>query len=151
MVTVTFAGFDGAAHTGRLVVNADVVEGVIAVFRQLYDAGFPLHDVKAIVTQAEYDDFETPATTGFSCRNAVGGSSWSQHAYGHAIDVNPVENPYVQGSTVTPAAGAAYTDRSDVRPGMVVSGGVVVQAFRSIGWGWGASFGDYQHFSATGT
>jgi hypothetical protein len=151
MVTVTYVDFGGNVRSGRLVVNADVVDGVIDVFRQLYEAGFPMHEVKPIVTQAEYDDFETPASTGFSCRNALGGSSWSQHAYGHAIDINPVENPYVQGGTVTPAAGAAYLDRSDVRPGMATSGGVLVRAFRSIGWGWGASFGDYQHFSTTGT
>ena len=89
-------------------------------------------------------------TSGFNCRVVGGTSRWSQHAYGQAIDVNPVENPYVQGSHVSPPAGRAYVDRSRFRRGMAVEGGVLVRAFASVGWGWGAGFGDYQHFSTTG-
>ncbi|MEY2463040.1 MAG: hypothetical protein QOH64_1178 [Acidimicrobiaceae bacterium] len=155
MLTVTFVGFDGGEHTGRVVVNADVADDVVEVFRRLHAAAFPIRKLKPIFTQAEYDDFETPDdnSTGYSCRNAVndsGTASWSLHAYGHAIDINPIENPYVQGDRVTPAAGAEYTDRSDVRPGMAVPGSAIVNAFRAVGWGWGASFKDYQHFSTTG-
>jgi hypothetical protein len=76
--------------------------------------------------------------------------SWSNHAYGRAIDVNPIENPYLNGGRVIPSAGAAYTDRRDVRPGMAVPGSALVEAFAAVGWGWGASFRDYQHFSTTG-
>jgi len=121
----------------------------------MYEARFPIRKMKPIFTQAEYDDFETPDdnSTGFSCRNAVndsGSPSWSQHAYGDAIDVNPIENPYFEGDRVIPSSGAAYADRSDVRPGMATSNSDIVKAFRSIGWGWGASFQDYQHFSTNG-
>ncbi len=101
------------------------------------------------------DDFETPDdnSTGFSCRDAVndsGTAAWSEHAFGHAIDINPIENPYVEGDRIIPSSGAAYTDRSDVRPGMAVTGSAIVKAFSAIGWGWGASFEDYQHFSTNG-
>ena len=89
-------------------------------------------------------------TSGFNCRFVGGTSRWSMHAYGGAIDVNPLENPYVRGSTVSPPAGRAYLDRSGYRPGMAVAGGVLVRAFAAAGWKWGASFGDYQHFSTTG-
>jgi hypothetical protein len=155
MLTVTFVGFDDAEHTGKVVVNADVADDVVEVFRQLHSARFPIRKMKPIFTQAEYDDFETPDdnSTGFSCRNAVNNSSapsWSQHAYGHAIDINPIENPYIEGNRVIPSRGAAYTDRSDVRPGMAVPGSAIVKAFGSVGWGWGASYRDYQHFSTTG-
>jgi len=75
------------------------------------------------------------------------------HAYGEAIDVNTVQNPYIEGGTVEPAAGAAYLRRSHYRPGMAVPGGVLVRAFASVGWQWGGRWTatpDYQHFSATG-
>ena len=81
--------------------------------------------MKPIFTQAEFEDFETldDNSTGFSCRNAVDANAaphWSNHAYGHAIDINPIENPYLNGGKVLPSAGAAFTDRRNVRPGMAV-------------------------------
>jgi hypothetical protein len=154
-VTVSLVGFDGVPHTGQVVVNADVADEVVEAFRRLYEARFPIRKMKPIFTQEEFEDFETPDdnSTGFSCRSAVTTDptpSWSNHAYGRAIDVNPIENPYLNGGRIIPSAGAAYTDRTDVRPGMAVPGSPVVEAFRSVGWGWGASFRDYQHFSTTG-
>jgi hypothetical protein len=91
-------------------------------------------------------------TSGFNCRFVLGTRRWSQHAYGEAIDVNPVENPYVQGSRVRPPEGRRYLDRSRVRPGVAVAGGVLVTAFAAVGWQWGGRWGtpDYQHFSTTG-
>src|SRR5438045_7505279 len=91
--------------------------------------------------------------SGFNCRRAVGGSGWSEHAYGLAIDVNPVENPYVLNGRALPPAGRAYLDRARVRPGMAVGGGVLVQAFASVGWKWGGRWTrapDYQHVSVNG-
>jgi hypothetical protein len=91
-------------------------------------------------------------TSAFNCRYAVttGARRWSMHAYGLAVDVNPVENPYLEGGRVRPARGRRYLDRAHVRPGMAVAGGALVSAFASVGWKWGARFGDYQHFSSTG-
>ncbi len=94
-------------------------------------------------------------TSGFNCRfaQAAGPKRWSEHAYGRAIDVNPVENPYVEGARVSPPAGRAFTNRSRSRPGMAVEGGVLVQAFAARGWSWGGRWAgtpDYQHFSTSG-
>jgi D-alanyl-D-alanine carboxypeptidase len=95
-------------------------------------------------------------TSGFNCRyaDAPGPPQWSMHAYGLAIDVNTVQNPYLEhGLPAQPPAGTAYADRSDIRPGMAYPGGVPVAAFSSVGWGWGgywASSSDYQHFSVNG-
>ena len=155
MLTVSFIGFDGGNHTGQIVVHAEEADAVVEAFRQLYAARFPIRKMKPIFTQFEYEDFETldDNSTGFTCRNAVDANAaphWSNHAYGKAIDINPIENPYLNGGKVLPAVGAAFTDRSNVRPGMAVDGSVVVDAFRSVGWDWGASFLDYQHFSTTG-
>jgi hypothetical protein len=97
-------------------------------------------------------------TAGFNCRpivTATGpGSGWSQHSFGLAIDINPIENPTVTAEGTTRNRYARpYTDRADVRSGMVVQGGVVVRAFAAIGWKWGGSWSgakDYMHFSLTG-
>jgi hypothetical protein len=94
-------------------------------------------------------------TSAFNCRYAVaaGPKRWSVHAYGEAIDVNPVENPYLEGSRVLPPAGRRYLDRADVRPGMAAAGGTLVAAFAAAGWQWGGRWTtspDWQHFSATG-
>jgi hypothetical protein len=94
-------------------------------------------------------------TSAFNCRYAVapGPKQWSVHAYGEAIDVNTVENPYLEGGVVMPAAGRRYLDRSRYRAGMAVAGGTLVEAFAAAGWQWGGRWSgspDYQHFSLTG-
>jgi hypothetical protein len=94
-------------------------------------------------------------TSAFNCRYAVsnGPKSWSEHAYGEAVDVNPLENPYQLNGKVLPSAGAEYVDRSHVRPGMIVAGGPAVTSFSRIGWGWGGRWPtspDFQHFSENG-
>ncbi|MDQ1727814.1 MAG: hypothetical protein QOK14_1859, partial [Frankiaceae bacterium] len=78
--------------------------------------------------------------------------SWSMHAYGLAIDINPVENPYIEGGRVIPPAGSAFVNRSRVRPGMALRGTTVVAAFATRGWKWGGTWSspDYQHFSTNG-
>ncbi len=154
---VSFVGFDGVSHTGAIIVNKDVTGAVTTVFRRLYAARFPIHRMGPIAKYGGSDDRSMAAdnTSGFNCRYAVatGPKRWSVHAYGEAIDVNPIENPYVQGAGVTPVAGRAYLDRSRYRRGMAVAGGLLVRAFASVGWLWGdrwAATPDYQHFSRTG-
>ena len=155
MLTLTFINFDDQEQSGQVVVNAAVVDQVVRAFRQIYAARFPIRKMKPIFTQQEYDDFETPDdnSTGYSCRDAVnsdGPKSWSQHAYGKAIDINPIENPYDDNGRIIPSRGAEYMDRDNVRPGMATPNSALVRAFQSVGWGWGASFEDYQHFSTNG-
>jgi D-alanyl-D-alanine carboxypeptidase-like protein len=153
---LSFVGFDGKRHIGQLVVNANVVPQVTVVFRTLYRARFPIRRMHPIDAYEGSDDRSAAAdnTSSFNCRPAVstGPRSWSMHAYGEAIDVNDVENPYIFGSRVIPPAGRAYRDRANVRRGMAVEGGTLVRAFTSVGWGWGARFSspDYQHFSVNG-
>jgi hypothetical protein len=156
-VRLSYCGFDGRAHVGLLVVNRRVTREVVTVFRRLYRARFPIRRMVPVSTYRGSDDASAAAnnTSGFNCRPAVGSTtgSWSMHAYGLAIDVNPVENPYVLGSRVLPPAGRRYLDRARRRPGMAVGGGVLVEAFARVGWTWGGTWTgspDYQHFSTTG-
>ena len=154
-VLVTFRGFDGLAHTGELIVAASVAEDIVGVFAQLWEADFPLEEMR-VVTKADLDAEPTGDgnnTGSFVCRPVTGGSSYSQHAYGLAIDVNSFHNPYVKGSLVLPELAGAYVDRSDHRPGMLADGDVVVEAFAAIGWQWGGhwtTLKDWQHFSQNG-
>ena len=149
---VSYWGFDGKPHEGSIVIARRVALDIVSVFRQLWTARFPIRRLQPVSAYRGSDDASMAAdnTSGFNCRFVGGTSRWSMHAYGEAIDVNPVENPYVQGGRVSPPAGRAYVDRSRDRKGMALANGVLVRAFASVGWEWGASFGDYQHFSTTG-
>jgi len=135
-VRMTYWGFDRRPHTGTLIVHASAVRDVTSVFRRLYAAKFPIRRMRSVDVYGGNDDRSMAAdnTSAFNCRFVSGTSRWSMHAYGKAIDVNPVENPYVSGGRVSPPAGRAYVDRSRVRPGMAVEGGVLVRAFSAVGW-----------------
>lgn len=151
-VRVSYWGFDGKPRVGRVVVARRVAPDIVMVFRKLWEARFPIRRLEPVSAFLGSDDASMAAdnTSGFNCRFVGGTRRWSMHAYGAAIDVNPVENPYVRGSHVSPPAGRAFVDRSRYRIGMAMPNGVLVRAFASVGWKWGASFGDYQHFSTTG-
>jgi hypothetical protein len=156
-VRLSYWGFDGQARTGALIVNESAVPDVVVVFRRLYGARFPLRRMRPIDAYGGNDERSLAAdnTAGFNCRYAVGPGPrrWSTHAYGLAVDVNPVENPYLEGGRVHPRAGRAYVNRSNVRPGMAVRGGLLVRVFAAVGWQWGGRWRgtpDYQHFSSTG-
>ena len=154
-IRMTYWGFDGRLHTGVLIVHRSVADDIVAVFRRLYDARFPIRRMVSVTRYRGDDDASMAAdnTSAFNCRRVSGSSSWSMHAYGLAIDVNPVENPYVLGGRVQPPSGRAYLDRERGRPGMAYDGGVLVRAFASRRWKWGGRWRnsrDYQHFSTNG-
>lgn len=155
LLKLTYWGFDKRAHTGKLVVARQWAKPLVGVFRKLYKARFPIRRMKLIDVYGASDrrSMNADNTSAFNGRYVSGTTRWSMHAYGLAIDINPVENPYVSGSYVSPKAGRKYADRSRKARGMVHSGDVVVRAFRSIGWKWGGDWPgtkDYQHFSSTG-
>ena len=152
---VDYWGFDGREHRGELVVHAGWASEIAAVFEELFWASFPIERM-VLIDEFNGDDHRSMAannTSAFNCRVVAGTTRWSEHAYGRAIDINPVQNPYLQGSTVQPPAGVAYIDRSLDAPGMIHAGDAVVTAFDAIGWAWGGDWKnskDWQHFSATG-
>lgn len=153
-VTVTHHGFEGQVLPGELVVHADVADGIVEVFRALFDAGYPIRSVRLVDDFGADDDASMAAdnTSAFNCRAITGGTAWSEHAYGRAIDVNPVENPYVVGRHVAPPAGRAFAARTPA-PGVILADDAVVRAFAAAGWQWGGYWDspvDYQHFSVSG-
>lgn len=154
-VNVSHWGYDGAVHHGQVIIDATYADRVVAIFRDLYAARFPIERMVPIDAYGGDDQasMRDNNTSGFNCRYVAGTTKLSQHGLGRAIDVNPLVNPYVKGSTVDPPEGALYADRSRTDVGMIHAGDVVVQAFARQGWSWGGNWQggqDYQHFSATG-
>jgi hypothetical protein len=155
MVRVTYWGFDEEAHRGRVVIHRRWADEILEVFRRLYERRFPIRRIR-LVDRYDADDRASMRhgnTSAFNCRYISGTTTWSQHAYGRAIDVNPVENPYVVGSSVSPQRGRRFVDRDPAQPGMIAERDVVWRAFHRIGWEWGGTWTsskDYQHFSANG-
>ncbi|MGH2951525.1 MAG: M15 family metallopeptidase, partial [Solirubrobacterales bacterium] len=143
-------------HRGRLIVHRRADREILRVFRRLYRGGFEIRRMELIDRYGADDRRSMSAdnTSGFNCRFVAGTSRWSEHAYGRAIDINPIENPYVSGDHVSPPAGRPYADCSREAEGMIHDGDQVVRAFAKAGWEWGGDWPgatrDYQHFSASG-
>jgi hypothetical protein len=155
LLEIVHRDFDGADRVGLMVLHHDAVDDARAALTTSYESGFHVERMRLIDRYGADDDrsMADNNSSAFNCRRITGSSAWSEHAYGRAIDLNPVQNPYVSGSTVLPPAGSAYTDRSDVRRGMLTRDGATVQAFLDRGWGWGgdwSSLEDYMHVSSTG-
>ena len=158
-VSLRYWGFDGTGHDGHLVVHRDAANRMVRIFDRLFAVRFPIEAMVPIEAYAGDDDASTMAnnTSAFNCRPAFGSTTgFSQHAYGRAVDINPVQNPYVRadGTTLDPAA-QRFADRASVvdEPGVITATGAVVRAFKAEGWGWGGNFRtvkDYQHFSSNG-
>jgi hypothetical protein len=156
LLRVAHWGFDGQVHRGRLVVNRDSARPLLRTMRTLYRLHFPIRRMR-LVDAYGADDHRSMAadnTSAFNCRFVAGTNRWSEHAYCHAIDVNPRENPYVTSDGyVSPPEGAPYANRSRRVPGLIHRKEPVVEAFAAAGWEWGGNWSwpkDYQHFSANG-
>lgn len=152
---VSHVTFDeGEQAVGELVVHSDHADAIIQVFSTLYADRFPIMSMRLI------DDFDANDTrsmdanntSAFNCRNVTGNKNkWSQHSYGNAIDLNPIQNPYIKGTFVSPTAGKDFTKRDVAKKGMVNAS--VIAAFEKINWKWGGNWKtpkDYQHFSSNG-
>ena len=147
--------FAGDVERGALIVHRKEKREMIRALRGLFEARFPIRRMK-LIDRYDADDHRSMSadnTSAFNCRFVAGTSRWSEHAYGRAIDINPIENPYVSGSHVSPPAGRPYADRSRHTKGMIHRGDEAYDAFRDIGWRWGGNWSgpkDFQHFSSTG-
>lgn len=155
-VRVDYWGYDGAVHRGDLMVARSVASNIAGAFGQLYGDRFQIRRIHPVTQYGADDDASMAAnnTSAFNCRAVVGGSGWSEHAYGTAIDLNPVQNPYVRSATVLPPSGQPWADRSVQAPGMIHHDDAVHRAFAAIDWRWGGEWSgatrDYQHFSRSG-
>ncbi|MFD8569385.1 M15 family metallopeptidase [Streptomyces sp. NPDC059639] len=156
LIRMNHWGFDGKVHRGELIVNRQAVNPMLYVFGRAFAAKFPIRRMKVM---AAYRGSDTAAmkqdnTSAFNCRAVTGSpGKMSQHSYGNAIDINTLENPYVDtAGRVYPPAGRRYLRRDRPVKGMIRRGDVITTAMRKVGWQWGGRWAhpDYQHFSANG-
>jgi hypothetical protein len=156
LLRVTHWDYTARPRRGHLIVARSVASDVAGVFDRLYASRFQIARMRPVHAYGGDDvaSMTDNNTSAFNCRRVTNGTSWSQHSYGTAIDINPRQNPYVSGTTVLPENARAWVDRTPVRRGMIARDGPAVAAFSSAGWAWGGdyrSLNDYQHFSARGS
>lgn len=150
-LTITHVDFYGEYQVGNMIVAAEIGYEVLDIFRYIFEYRFPIHQIRLIdyFYANDYYSMADNNTVAFNFRYIAGTSRLSRHAFGMAIDINPIQNPYIRGDVVWPAAGRTYMDRSYVRPGMIIRGDPVYRAFMSRGWIWGGNWRlprDYHHF-----
>jgi len=151
-VELDYWGFDDKTHTGALIVNKDLADEVVAIFKVLFQHKFRIQSMK-LMDEYKGDDnaaMDANNTSAFNCREVTDKpGEFSQHSYGRAIDINTLINPYVNGNKILPAQGAPYATRKKNAPGTIMQGDLVYQEFIKHGWDWGGNWydvQDYQHF-----
>ena len=154
LIDVIYYSFDGKIHKGQLVIDKRLVKDIQQVFQVALENKFPINSVIPISSNRFYkngkwneDEQSMLAnnTSAFNYRKVTGGKNLSKHAYGFAIDINPVQNPYIKGKIVLPP-NAVY-DPS--KPGTLAPDSSIVKTFIRLGWVWGGNWKtlkDYQHF-----
>ena len=151
-IELTHWNYEGEAVTGELIVAADHATDIVSVFSRLFDDGYQIQRMELVDAFDSDDNLSMAAnnTSAFNCRKVAWSPGvWSRHAFGLAIDINPLVNPYVSATRLLPPEGAEYLDRTIDAPGLIGPNDVIVQAFADIGWRWGGfwnSAKDYQHF-----
>ncbi|MDP4013085.1 MAG: M15 family metallopeptidase [Candidatus Nanopelagicales bacterium] len=153
VVRVRHWTFSGRTRVGRLVVHRRVARQVARIMKDLSSAKFPIRRMRPIQRfgGSDYASIEADNTSAFNCRYVDGTQRWSMHAYGRAIDVNPIENPYVSRGRTSHPASDEYVARRPERLGMLLPGSAALRAFDAAGWTWGGRWRgakDYQHVSA---
>ena len=154
---MSYRGFDGKDHTGEMIVHRSVAKNVTQVFRELYDSKYPIRKMVLVSRYggSDWKSIEADNTSAFNCRVATGSGKWSKHAYGRAIDINPIENPYIRpNGRISHKASYKFKERkhkngSPADRAMIVEGDKAQKIFLKYGWRWGAYFNgarDLQHF-----
>lgn len=143
---------EGIVHEGELVCHKSISADLLAIFKALYEARYPIARM-TLVDDYDADDERSMVANNTSCfnyRRVAGRRSLSKHASGCAIDINPLYNPHVRASgVVTPVVAKAYANRAKAFPYKIVRGDLCYRLFRQHGFRWGGdwkSSKDYQHF-----
>ncbi|ACY18007.1 M15 family metallopeptidase [Haliangium ochraceum] len=141
-------GFDERVHRGTLVVAAELAREIVQAFEQIFAARFPIERMTPVAEFGGDDEASMAANncSAFNFRVIAGTERLSQHSFGNAIDINPVQNPWLSGGRVLPEAGRAYIERAGQHPGMIVRPGPVTDAFDAVGWDWGGDWSDYKDY-----
>jgi len=155
---ITHLNFKGKDVMGEIIVHKDISHEVTEIFETLYEVAYPVYKMKLVSDYKgnDWQSIESGNTSAFNCRNATGSKKWSKHSYGKAIDINPIENPYIARSgRISHKASLKYRKRVHKKDtyadkAVLVKGDKAIQLFKKYGWIWGGDWSgvkDYQHFS----
>ena len=154
LLTLSYWNFDGEVATGQMTINSAVASDIISAFEGLFEMRFPIERIELVDDYGGDDKAAMRAnvTAGFNCRFVDGTDRWSNHAFGLAVDINPLINPWAREGNVLPKEGEPYTDRDLGLPGMINLGDEPISIFEQLGWSWGGVWqsADYMHFSRPG-
>ena len=150
--------FNGKDQMGEMIVHKEISDEVIDIFEALYDIDYPIYQMRLVSDYkgSDWQSIEADNTSAFNCRKATGSKKFSKHSYGKAIDINPIENPYIfRSGKSSHKASAPYLKRkrssqSTSQRAMLLPQDKAVQIFKKYGWKWGGDWSgmkDYQHFS----
>jgi hypothetical protein len=150
-VWVSYIDFQGAYHDGSIVVHRSLAAATQRTFQTLFRWRYRIMAMAPMAVNMPGQTDMSIVTAGYQCRPVAGTKTFSQHAYGLAIDINPLQNPMIRGNLIDPAAGVGWLTRSRYKIGMVHAEGAV-RAFTGNGFYWGGRWNtlkDYMHFSTT--
>ncbi len=148
-IKLKYIGFDGKEHWGELIVNRAIAKDIIAIFKELYNIKFPIKQMRLVsdFRASDFASIEADNTSAFNCRYVDGTHKWSNHTYGKAIDINPIENPYVTNSGHTSHKASLKFLNHKPYKGVITP--QIVRIFKKYGFRWGGDWHcckDYQHF-----
>ena len=155
---VKYIGFSGEEMMGEMIVHKEVSVEVAEIFEALYNVGYPIKKMRLVSDYkgSDWQSIESDNTSAFNCRAATGSKKWSKHSYGKAIDINPIENPYIsRKGNISHKASSAYRKRVHQKStradkALLLKNDKAVRIFKKYGWFWGGDWSgvkDYQHFS----
>ena len=155
---LTHIDFKGRDERGEIIVHKDVAHEVTKIFEALYEIGYPVRKMKLVSDYKgnDWQSIESDNTSAFNCRSATGSKKWSKHSYGKAIDINPIENPYIARSgRISHKASLVYRKRvhknsTYADKAVLLKNDKATKVFEKYGWKWGGDWSgvkDYQHFS----
>jgi anaerobic ribonucleoside-triphosphate reductase len=149
--------FLGKEQWGELIVHREVADEVVKIFEALYEADYPIYQMRLVSDYkgSDWQSIEADNTSAFNCRRATGSKHYSKHAYGKAIDINPIENPYISRiGHISHKASLVYRQRvhkndTTADRAVLLPKDKAVRIFKKYGWKWGGDWSrvkDYQHF-----
>lgn len=148
LIEIPYFSFAQQMETGHLVIHTDLAAELEKIFSLLSEHHFPIERMVPISAYAWDDDASTTDnnTSAFNYRVVFGTDQLSNHAFGRAVDINPLLNPYTRRDGVVVPFGAVYRPEA---PGTITAEGIVTKLFREHGWEWGGDWErkDWQHFA----
>jgi hypothetical protein len=155
---IAYLDFNGQSTVGELIVHKDVSDEVVEIFEGLYEIGYPIRKMRLVSDYkgSDWQSIEADNTSAFNCRKATGSKKWSKHSYGKAIDINPIENPYISRSgRISHKESLQYRKRvhrnsTYADKAVLLKNDKATKIFKKYGWKWGGDWSgvkDYQHFS----